>query len=314
MSKIFRANGKLLLTGEYLVMDGARALVLPLKYGQELKVKSMENSQNRLIWKSYELNNCWFQSEIEQSNLKTINTSDKYISGRVEKIMDAIKRFKPEIFSRENSMEFEFRLDFNRNWGWGTSSTLLSLLAQWAGIDPYDLYFDLFKGSAYDIAASRMNQPFLYKVFIQFPQISSIDFNPTFKDKLFFVYLGQKQHSLTEVSEYRKLQRPDNLIDTISSISERLVSCNDLIDFEHLLSEHEERLALYLKKSAIQNRQFMDYTKGIVKSLGAWGGDFVLMTCHRGKEYLDNYLSKKNLKPCFTYDEIVKYENRLLIK
>jgi len=186
---------------------------------------------------------------------------------------------------------------------------MLSLLAQWAGVDPYDLYFDLYKGSAYDIAASRMNQPFLYKVFEQRPQISTIDFNPTFKDKLFFVYLGQKQHSLAEVSEYRKLKRSEKLIDKISTISEHLVSCNDLIDFEHLLTEHEERLAVYLKKSTLQSRLFMDYTEGIVKSLGAWGGDFVLMTSHRGREYLDNYLKRRNLSPCFTYDEMVKYSN-----
>jgi len=35
----FYSNGKLLITGEYLVLDGAKALALPTKYGQGQIVK-----------------------------------------------------------------------------------------------------------------------------------------------------------------------------------------------------------------------------------------------------------------------------------
>ncbi len=35
----FRSNGKLLLTAEYLVLDGARAIALPTKLGQSLTVE-----------------------------------------------------------------------------------------------------------------------------------------------------------------------------------------------------------------------------------------------------------------------------------
>ena len=36
MKKTFYSNGKLLITGEYVVLDGAKALALPTKYGQNL--------------------------------------------------------------------------------------------------------------------------------------------------------------------------------------------------------------------------------------------------------------------------------------
>ena len=34
----FRSNGKLLLSGEYLVLFGAEALAIPLRYGQTLDI------------------------------------------------------------------------------------------------------------------------------------------------------------------------------------------------------------------------------------------------------------------------------------
>jgi hypothetical protein len=38
-TQTFYSNGKLLLTGEYVVLDGAEALALPTRFGQNLKVK-----------------------------------------------------------------------------------------------------------------------------------------------------------------------------------------------------------------------------------------------------------------------------------
>ncbi len=46
----FYSRGKLLLTGEYVVLDGALALALPTKFGQSLKVQPID-SQN-IFWKS----------------------------------------------------------------------------------------------------------------------------------------------------------------------------------------------------------------------------------------------------------------------
>ena len=41
-SQSFYAHGKLLITSEYLVLDGAEALALPTVYGQSLEVETID--------------------------------------------------------------------------------------------------------------------------------------------------------------------------------------------------------------------------------------------------------------------------------
>ena len=48
MEKTFYSNGKLLLTGEYVVLDGATALAIPTKYGQYLEISASEKKGIRL--------------------------------------------------------------------------------------------------------------------------------------------------------------------------------------------------------------------------------------------------------------------------
>ena len=47
--------GKLLITGEYLVLDGAKAFALPLSCGQSLNYKEIDN--NLIKWTSYDMKN-----------------------------------------------------------------------------------------------------------------------------------------------------------------------------------------------------------------------------------------------------------------
>ena len=75
--KRFYSNGKLLLTAEYLVLDGAKALALPTKFGQDMVVEKI--NYINLIWKSFDENrNIWFEAEFDLTNLKIIK-SDKDI-------------------------------------------------------------------------------------------------------------------------------------------------------------------------------------------------------------------------------------------
>ena len=46
----YHSHGKLLITGEYLVLDGAMALAVPTKLGQSLTVRPI--SQRVIQWKS----------------------------------------------------------------------------------------------------------------------------------------------------------------------------------------------------------------------------------------------------------------------
>ena len=45
MKKKYYSNGKLLITGEYVVLDGAKALALPTKFGQYLIIEPGKNQQ-----------------------------------------------------------------------------------------------------------------------------------------------------------------------------------------------------------------------------------------------------------------------------
>ena len=50
----FYAKGKILLTAEYAVLGGAKALALPTKLGQSLEV--IKTSTGKLEWKSIDVN------------------------------------------------------------------------------------------------------------------------------------------------------------------------------------------------------------------------------------------------------------------
>ncbi len=53
-------------------------------------------------------------------------------------------------------------LDFPRDWGLGSSSTLINNVAQWAQVDPFDLHFKVSNGSGYDIACANEDSPIVY--------------------------------------------------------------------------------------------------------------------------------------------------------
>ena len=63
MKKEYYSNGKLLITGEYLVLDGAKAFALPTKFGQNLIVEKGNNEA--INWKSYDADgSIWFEEII----------------------------------------------------------------------------------------------------------------------------------------------------------------------------------------------------------------------------------------------------------
>ena len=68
MEKTFYSNGKLLITAEYLVLDGAKALALPTKFGQYLNVSSGKSQEIR--WTSFDYDkSIWFQESISFSEI-----------------------------------------------------------------------------------------------------------------------------------------------------------------------------------------------------------------------------------------------------
>jgi len=305
MHKKFYSNGKLLLTGEYLILDGAKGLAVPTMFGQHLKVT--EISEAKLVWKSLdEKNNVWFESSVEleflQSKNNTSNSSNTILNTLL-KILQEAKKMNPVFLSDSNGYAVETTLTFPRNWGLGSSSTLINNIAQWAKVDAYQLLWNSMSGSGYDIACAQHNNPITYHLEHHAPVVASINFDPPFKNNLYFIYRNQKQDSRAGIANYRK--RDFNLETAktkISTLTSQIITCKTLKEFEQLLDVHETIVSDIIQIPTLKEALFPDYNGG-VKSLGAWGGDFMLVTGSPEDMY---YFKEKG------YPTIVPYTHMVL--
>ena len=297
----FYANGKLLLTGEYAVLDGALALAIPCKYGQKMDVEM--NTSEIIHWKSLDYqSNIWFEAKFT-ANFDFLTTSDTEIGTRLQSILQACRKKNPSFLSQ--GAEITTILDFPRAWGLGTSSTLVSLLAQFAQVDPFDLYFETFGGSGYDIACATASGPILYQIINNKPSIEYVYFKPPFLNQLYFVYLGKKQNSREGIKHYLgKKDINSSLISNISSITRQILMSQNKKSFSNLIEEHESIIADHLELPIVKTTYFPDFN-GSIKSLGAWGGDFVLVISNISQKNTFEYFTKKGYDTIVSYDEMV---------
>jgi mevalonate kinase len=164
------------------------------------------------------------------------------------------------------------------------------------------LLWNSFKGSGYDVACAHNDTPIFYQISDQKPLINQIDFNPVFKDQLFFIYLNQKQDSKEGIASFRERKGTfENEIQLISEISDACLTAKSLKDFEILIMEHERIISSILQQKTVKERLFSDYF-GAIKSLGAWGGDFVLAT---GNSTTPDYFKNKGFETILSYSEMV---------
>ena len=285
---LYRSNGKLLLTGEYAVLDGALSLAIPTKFGQSLEVETID--EPKIIWKSLnEKGLVWFEDEIliENVTFRPHSSEDKQtahndISNRLIQILNTAKILNPNFLNKNIGYRITTKLDFPKNWGLGTSSTLINNIAQWAKIDAYKLLELTFGGSGYDIACAKHNMPISYQLHSndKFAKrnIEEIDFNPSFKEHIFFVYLNRKQNSREGIKHYHANKENSKLvIAEINEITSKMISCDSLETYENLITRHENIISKLTKQRPIKDLLFNDFV-GSIKSLGTWGGDFILVT------------------------------------
>ncbi len=303
--QVIHAHGKLLLSAEYFVLDGATSLALPTTKGQYFNFESVPNSDS-ILWKSFdEKNELWFEGLFSNATFEVIHSSDEDIANRMTQILNAI-RILDFSFLKNKGAKISSHLEFPRNWGLGTSSTLIYSIAKWAGVNPFELLEKTFGGSGYDLACAGATSNILYSKINGVPQWSPTTFNPTFKNQLYFIFLGKKQNSREAIQHYRQIKKKETISAEISAITQSLLTCSNLNDFEKLLNQHEDLIAITLHLQKVKNLYFDDYW-GSVKSLGAWGGDFVLVTSDRTEEETRAYFEEKG------FDVFLKYEEMILI-
>jgi galactokinase/mevalonate kinase-like predicted kinase len=304
----YKSNGKLMLTAEYLALDNALVLTLPTKFGQSLILE--EKKGNGLLnWKSFtNESKVWFEATLKFNNntFEIIESSNQKVSTTLTKVLNKALKLSTHQLNGELNYEVNTYLDFPEFWGLGSSSTLLNNIAQWFNVDPFELHFNVFNGSGYDIAAAYSNKPITYQVNNKKPLVKTVAFTPSFKEHIYFIYLNKKQNSYNEVKKYQENKNQveiEEAIRLINSITNELIATEELSQFEDLLNQHELILSSVLGIPTIKEQLFSDYKNGIVKSLGAWGGDFVLVTI-KDKEDL-NYFKKKGYHTTLSYNEMI---------
>ena len=298
---LFKSNGKILLSSEYLVMDGAKSIALPARLTQDLIVSKCD--KNTIEWFSHDMhNNLWYEDRFFVKNNNLVCESEKNVTS--QKIISLFNHLsKTHKLANLLGNKFETRLNFKKDWGLGTSSTFVNNLAKWAKVDPYQLLFSTFKGSGYDIACCDLNHPIIFKKTSESIDIKKIKFKPPFIKNLFLIHLGKKQNTQLSIENYSKKQFDRmELIKKINTITDEFIKCNELIHFEELIQEHESIISKATSIIPIQNSNFSDYKDGKIKSLGAWGGDFILVTT-KNKDL--SYFKKRGLKTIIPLENIV---------
>lgn len=303
----YYANGKLLISGEYLVLKGARALAIPLKFGQDLQIeKAPQKSSPILFWKSYENDLLWFELILDLSNFKLIEASDRLIADKLIQILKIANKQNPSFISDGKSYIAKSKMNFDRSWGLGSSSTLINNIAKWAGIDPYLLLKESFGGSGYDIACASSDSPIFFTLNQGDVEVEKLSFKPVFHQNLYFVYLGKKKSSAESIKQFESVNvNPEDSISAISAISLRMAQTNMLSEFQELMLKHEEIISGVLNKKRIKEERFSDFS-GEIKSLGGWGGDFILVATELNYESVKSYFIKKGLNVVFRFNEIIK--------
>ena len=272
--KKFHAHGKLLITGEYLVLKGAMALAVPLNKGQTLSVETTYKSG--LKWRAETLNGLWFEAKFD-NELKLLETTDNKKAETLQLMLQKSIGQDPSIQVKLNHSSVNTMLEFDPSWGWGSSSTLLHLLEQWLGINPYQLMDETIGGSGYDIACASANSPIFYRRTANVtPQITLADFNPPFIRQIGIVYLNKKQSSSSQVKSFLASASPHKkLVDEISELTQAFTTTKEIGAFISLMHQHEQIIAEVTGLTPVQQLLFPDFN-GAIKSLGAWGGDFAL--------------------------------------
>lgn len=297
---IYRAKGKLLLTGEYLVLHGAKAIALPLNVGQQMVVSHMENSST-VQWQARFQDKIWFECVLNLDDFSVLQTSDSVKSEVLVKLFKAIKELNPK-FQLPAGIKFETTLESNPEWGFGSSSTLVSLLAQWSGVDPFRLNEMVFHGSGFDIACATASGPIFYT---RNQPVKKLSLNYPFADHLFLVYSGKKKGTANEVRVFLKEKMiSETQIAEMSALSEEFAACGNQSEFNRLIEIHELMIGKLIGQTPVKEQFFPDFD-GAIKSLGAWGGDFWLVSTELPFSEMKNYFENKGFTTVFKWSDII---------
>lgn len=298
--KHFEASGKLMITGEYLVLDGAKAWAVPTRFGQSLT--PLHSPGAGLKWQSLDLNgNVWFQALWDGSG-KLLNQTDIDVAETLHRLLTTARSMGASPF---NGWNIRMDTDFPAEWGLGSSSSLVATIAMWLQVDPYQLFDRCLTGSGYDVAVAFTNHSLIYTVDREKNRtITPVHHTPDFSDQLFFCYSGNKQKSSSEVVRYELIDSDIrlNAIPELDRVTDAMLNAETLNDFQSSMEQHEGIVGTVLGRDPLKSK-WKNLT-GMVKSLGAWGGDFFLLATDDMGDL--NKLKDRGIEHVFPWKEILR--------
>ncbi|MFA9370951.1 MAG: GYDIA family GHMP kinase [Labilibaculum antarcticum] len=298
----YYSNAKFLLTGEYLVLHGALALAIPLKYGQVLEV--FESEETDLEWLAYEKGKLWLKFSISDQEIETQTNEGETEKDFVCFLLNKAKKLNPS-FLNLSRLKIRTEMDFDRSWGLGSSSTLINNVAQWAEVNPYDLHSLVSNGSGFDIACANYCKPILFRRYGSHPLIYPVVFPEKFMSQLYFVYLGKKQKSRDSVHAFLNDSTCEQeKLDELTQLSKDMLSAKNSQEFDKVIKLHEFLVSEMLGQECVKEKLFPDF-EGSIKSLGAWGGDFVMVRSDLSTKEIHSYFYRAGLRTIFSWKEMI---------
>ena len=128
----------------------------------------------------------------------------------------------------------------------------------------------------------------------------NIHWDPDFKNEISFIFLNKKQNSYLEIKRFQSLKKDLGLINEVSDLTKKIIASNTLNEFEELIDIHEKIIGNLIGVVPVKKQLFTDYN-GSIKSLGAWGGDFIMATKNN-----KNYFLNKGYHIVIPFNEIIK--------
>jgi mevalonate kinase len=280
-------------------------LALPTIQGQKLSVATDEKKEYFIHWKSIVQEVVWLDFFLAENFEITLVKGELEKAAIIQQLIKLVQLEKPLLLQNHNTYQIKIEADFPRNWGLGSSSTLIGNIARWSGLDGFMLNEKIFGGSGYDIAVALEGKPVLYQLENKKPVYKTTTIHFPFAENLFFVHLNQKQNSRDGIAHYKQLNIDKQpIIQQLNEIINNIFQAENLQQFESLLNQHEDIIAQSLQLKKVKDLFFPDYW-GSVKSLGAWGGDFVLTTSHKTKAETLQYFQQKGYETILDYKEII---------
>jgi len=227
-------------------------------------------------------------------------------------LLQTARKLNPTFLKNSPGISVSTHLEFPRDWGLGSSSTLIHNVALWAEVNPYELLSLTMGGSGYDIACAGATHPISFVINPgKTPlKIAPITLGKAIQEQSVFVHLNSKQDSKEAISAYLKQKELANFslknsLKEINELSVQLARAKNAKQLENYIRLHESFIGNIIQQTPVKERLFKDF-KGAVKSLGGWGGDFIMAVSETlSPAEIKEYFLEKGYPTSFYYTEMI---------